>query len=132
MRQRGVECDRVLLAVGNPAVVLSPSHFGCVGMKVRADDMVMRLNLCATQAGEEVLRQVGAGAVSPDSTRQESKMLIDDDDPASEDRFKSRRDPPLASAQVYAPPRAPRSPFVLVGANPVEITDHLIDRALRV
>lgn len=61
MRQRGVDRHKILLAIRDAPVVLTPRHFGCVGIQVRTGDVVMRADFGAPQAREERLGLIGAG-----------------------------------------------------------------------
>ena len=62
MRQRRVDDDQILLAVGNAAVVLAPRHFCGVRVQVRAGDMMVNADLGATDAREKRLSVIRASA----------------------------------------------------------------------
>ena len=49
MRQRRACNQHVEHAIRLPAVVLAPSHFVCVGMEIRAADVMMRADLSPAQ-----------------------------------------------------------------------------------
>jgi hypothetical protein len=53
MRQRGIDDHKVLFAIGNAAVILTPSHFGGVAAEIRAGDAMVNASLGATDAREE-------------------------------------------------------------------------------
>ena len=50
MLERRVSCHQVKLAIVDATVILAPSHFGGIGIEVRASDMMMRSDLSAAQS----------------------------------------------------------------------------------
>ena len=62
MRQRRRRDHKILFAIRDAAVILAPSDFARIGLKVAACDMVMLANFSAADAGKEALGLVRARA----------------------------------------------------------------------
>ena len=62
MLKRGGRRHQILLAVGNPPVILTPSHFRDVSCKMRPSDMMMDTDLRSADAREKRLGVIRASA----------------------------------------------------------------------
>jgi len=60
MRKSGVRCHQIKFTIADAAIVFTPRHFICIGIQIRASDMMMRANLSTTQAAKETLGLIGA------------------------------------------------------------------------
>lgn len=60
MSECGIRRKKKLLAVADATVIFTPSHFGRIGMKVAAGNMMMNADLRSAQPREERLRLIGA------------------------------------------------------------------------
>ena len=53
MHQSGIDGNKVLFAIGNSAIVLAPSRFGCVAVKMRPGDILRRVPTSARRKREK-------------------------------------------------------------------------------